>query len=93
VIGLRACFKFSNSLQGFFSQSAPITSDVDLSNALDVWHATVERGDELVQMPELARSIRFSTALAPGHRNPPERPATTFGNSSVSASDAFMISG
>ena len=31
-------------------------SDFDLSNALDVGHAAVERGDELVQMTELARS-------------------------------------
>jgi hypothetical protein len=63
VTGLQARFKFSDSLQGFFSQCASFTSDFDLSNALDVWHATVKRGDELVQMTELARSIRLSTPL------------------------------
>jgi hypothetical protein len=71
VTGLQARFEFGDSLQGFFSQCAPFTSDFGLSNALDVWHAAVERGDELVQMPQLERSIRFSNPVASGHHNSP----------------------
>jgi hypothetical protein len=56
----RLAFKFGDSLQGLFSQCSSFPSDGDLSNALDVWHATVERGDELVQMTKPARSIRLS---------------------------------
>jgi hypothetical protein len=67
VIGLQARFKSGNSLQSFVSQCAAFTSDFDLSNALDVWHATIKRGDELVKMTELARSIRFSCPLVTGH--------------------------
>jgi hypothetical protein len=67
VSGLQTRFKFGNSPQGFVSQCSSFTSDFDLSNALDVWHATVKRGDEFVQMTELARAIRLSTPLVTGH--------------------------
>jgi hypothetical protein len=56
----RLAFKFSDSLQGFVSQCSSFTSDGNLSNALDVWHATVKRGDELVQMTNRTRPIRWS---------------------------------
>jgi hypothetical protein len=64
---LQARFKFGNSLECLFSQGVSFTSDFDLSNALDVWHATVKGGDELVQMTELARSIRLSGPFLSGH--------------------------
>lgn len=64
---LQARFKFGNSLECLFSQGASFTSDVDLSKALDVWHATVKGGDELVQMTELARSIRLCGPFLSGH--------------------------
>jgi len=71
VTGVQSRFEFGDSLQRFFSQCAPLTSDFGLSNALDARHATVKRGDELVQMSELARSIRFNP-VASRHHHPPE---------------------
>ena len=59
----RLAFKFGDSLQGFVSQCPSFTSDGDLSKALDVWDATVERGDELVQMTKRACSIRLSNPV------------------------------
>jgi hypothetical protein len=53
----RLALKLSDSLRGFVSQRSSVTSDSHLSNALDVWHATVKCGDELVQMTKRARSI------------------------------------
>ena len=61
--GLQARLEFGDSLQGLFSQGAPFMSDFDLSNALDVWHATVERSDELVQMTNRTRAIRWSNPV------------------------------
>jgi hypothetical protein len=54
---IEARFKFGDSVKGFLSQCPSFTGDFDLSCTLDVWHATVKRGDQLVQMTELARSI------------------------------------
>src|SRR3954468_23305539 len=65
--GLRARFQFGNPLQGPFSQSARFPCDVGLANALDVRHPTVNRGDQLVQMTELARAIRLRVSLVTGH--------------------------
>jgi hypothetical protein len=62
-------FKFGNSLQGLLSQGQPFTSDSDLASAFDAWHATVKRDDKLVQVAELARSIRFDGLLLAGHQS------------------------
>jgi hypothetical protein len=59
----RLAFKFSDTLQGLVSQCSSFASDGDLSNALDLWHATVERGDELMQMTKRERSIRLSSPV------------------------------
>jgi hypothetical protein len=57
MIGI--AFKFSDSLQGFLSQGSPFTSDGEFSHPLDMRHATVKRGDELVQMTNRVGSIRL----------------------------------
>jgi hypothetical protein len=59
----RPAFKLGDSLRGSFSQRSSFTSDGDLSNALDVWHATVKRSDELVQMTNRTRAIRWSNPV------------------------------
>jgi len=74
--GLQARLEFGDSLQGLFSQGAPFTSDFGLARALDVWYATVEGGDELLQMTELARSIRSTNLLVAGH-HPSSWPLTS----------------
>jgi len=60
---LRLAFKLGDSLRGSFSQRSSFTSDGDLSNALDVWHPTVKRSDELVQMTNRTRAIRWSNPV------------------------------
>ncbi len=57
---LRFALKFSDALLGFLSQGSSFTGDGDLSNAFDMRHATVKRGDELVQMMKGAGAIRLS---------------------------------
>ena len=52
-------FEFSDSLQGFVFQCSSFASDGTLSRAFDMWHATVKRGDQLVQVTKCSRSIRF----------------------------------
>jgi len=74
--GLQARLEFGDSLQGLFSQCAAFTSDFGLARALDVWYATVEGGDELLQMTELARSIRSTNLLVAGH-HPSSWPLTS----------------
>jgi hypothetical protein len=92
MTGRQARFKFGDSLHGLLSQCAPFTGDFGLSHARNVRHATVERGDELMQMTELARSNRSSNPLVAGHHpslwflTPPTQSA---GN----ASTVFTISG
>jgi len=88
-----ARFKLGNSLQGSFSQRASFTSDFVLSNTLDVWYATVKRRDELVQMTELALSIRSGNPLVAGHHQSLPNFCTIVTQSVAGTSTAFTISG
>ena len=72
----RLAFEFSDSLQGFVSQCSSFASDGTLSRAFDMWHATVKRGDELVQVTKRSRSIRFVVTWHHHPRPFPENAAT-----------------
>jgi hypothetical protein len=64
---LEVGFQFRNSLEGLFSQGTAFAGDVDFSDALDMWHASVERRNQLLQVTEFAQLNSVRDICASGH--------------------------